>query len=772
MYSKITRILWIVFGAGILGFILLLVSVNYNWFNLYGAMPDFKVLENPKSELASEVYTADGVLLGKYYRENRTPVSFEELSPNLLNALMASEDIRFYDHPGIDLKGIFSIPYYLFIKGKKRGASTITQQLAKILFKTRRTEEYEGALSDVPGLGMVIIKIKEWILAIRLEKAYTKREIISMYLNTFEFGSNAFGIKVASKTFFNTSPDSLNLQEAATLVGMLQNPSRYSPVFFPENSLIVRNDVIDQMVRYNYLEAAAADSLKQLEIDVSEYSVDSHNTGLATYFRAEIKKDLLKWQKEKGIDIYADGLKIYTTIDSRMQKYAEEAMEKHMSYLQELFFEHWKGRNPWVDERFREIPGLLNRWVKQSERYRKLKAKYGNNQDSIDFVMNKKTPMKVFSWEVPGYRKDTVLSPIDSVRYMKHILHAGMMSIDPYNGHVKAWVGGINNRFFKYDHVRQGYRQPGSVFKPIIYTAAIEDKGFHPCFKLVDVPIAFTLPSGKVWKPKNFGKYSGETFTLRQALAQSKNTIAAYLMKELGPQRVVDYAENRFGFKYIRDKYDMNAQLEAVPSLCLGTSDVSVFEMVAAYGTFVNHGIWTEPIYLTRIEDKNGNVIQTFVPKTIEALSEETAYIMTYMLRGSTEEKNGTSQRLWRYDFKQGNEIGGKTGTTSNYSDGWYMGVSKDLVTGVWVGGEERSVHFRSGQYGQGARLAMPIFSEYMEKVYADKDLGYTKGEFPKPSQPLSIELDCNVYNQKMMLVSDSTNNYVIPNKVQDQGIL
>ncbi len=441
-----------------------------------------------------------------------------------------------------------------------------------------------------------------------------------------------------------------------------------------------------------------------------------------------------------------------------MQRYAEEAVAEHIADYQKLFFEHWKGRNPWIDQDYREIKGFLDIEIRKTKRYRQLKEKYDERQDSIDYHLNQPGPMRVFTWETPALEKDTVLSPMDSLRYYKHFLHAGMMSMDPYTGHIKAWVGGINHKHFQYDHVKQGYRQPGSTFKPIVYAAAINEKGFHPCFKVVDVPIAFDLPTGETWTPKNSGSYSGETLTLRQAMAQSVNTVAAYLMKEMNPAAVIQYAR----------KMGITSPLDSVPALSLGVSDVSVYDLVGAYATFVNRGVWTEPIFITHIEDKNGKVVYRQIPKNREVLSEEAAYIMTYMLRGALEERNGTALALWRTDFKKDNEVGGKTGTTSNYSDAWFMGITKELVTGMWVGAQDRSVHFRSIQYGQGSRQAMPIFSKYTEKVYADEALGYTKGVFPQPSTGLSIELNCSKYlNQP---AGDST-RYIQPVK-RDDGIM
>ncbi len=747
MYLKLTRILWSIFIIGVISAITLMVAVDKNYNNWFGELPDLKVLENPKTELASELYSADGELLGKYFRQNRSNVRYEDLSPNLINALIASEDIRFYDHSGIDLIGTMAIPYYLFLKGKKRGSSTITQQLAKNLFKTRG-EAYQGTLSNssIPFLSIIIIKLKEWILSTKIERSYTKKEIITMYLNTVDFGSNSFGIKVAAKTFFNTTPDQLNVQQSATLIGLLQSTTRYSPILNPDNSIIVRNTVIRQMGKYGFITNNETDSILKLPIVTDDYAVESHNTGSATYFRSEIRKELLKFCKANGFDLFADGLKIYTTIDSKMQKYAEEAVEEHIRNYQDIFYEHWKGRGkPWIDEEGKEMPNFLENAIKRTDHYKKLKKKYGDDKSSIWKELKKPRKMRVFTWKSPTLEKDTVLSPYDSLDYYKHFLHGGLISMKPQNGHIKAWVGGINYKYFKYDHVKQGFRQPGSTFKPILYTVALAEK-YHPCFRVADVPITFKLFDGTTYTPKNSGSYSNEFYTLRQAMARSINTVAAYLIRDLTPEKVVEYAENRFGFSYLRNKYNIGLKLMPVPSLCLGTSDVSIFELAAAYGTFVNKGVWTEPVFITRIEDKNGNILKRFVPKTIEALDEELAYLMTYMLRGSNEEERGTSLGLHRYKFRENNEVAGKTGTTANFSDAWFVGATKDLVTGVWTGADDRSIHFRTIEHGQGARMAMPIFAIYMEKVFADDSLGYEKGPFPKPSRPLSIELDCSKY--------------------------
>ena len=743
IYTYIVRGLWIAFAAFLVLFPIYINSVSTNLFGLFGGMPSLRAIENPESELSSELYSADGVLMGKYYRENRSNVTYEELSPNLVNALLATEDRRFTEHSGIDLMSMLRVAFGIVTFNTKGGGSTLSQQTAKNLFKTRRSDSEisNGHLLNISYVSDILIqKTKEWILAIRLERLYTKKEIIALYLNTAEFGSNSYGIKVAAKTFFNKHPHELTIEEAATLVGLLKAVTYYNPHLNPENSQRRRNVVINQMLKYDFITQQAYDSLTALPIAL-EYNVESHNEGPATYFRTVIRGFLLNWADEHGYDLFEDGLRIYTTLDSRMQEHAEYAVANHMEYLQKVFDEHWKGRGePWRDEKGRVLLGFIPNLAKRSDRYRNLEQKYGKDSDSIDIVMNTPVEMKVFSWEG---EIDTVMSPIDSIKYAQHFLHAGFMSMDPHNGHIKAWVGGINHEYFKYDHVMQGKRQPGSTFKPFVYAAAI-DNGYSPCFEVVDAPVSYpVIMNGQetVYQPQNAeGRFSGERMTIRRAMASSTNSITVFMMDKIGPATVVDYAR-RLGIK---------SHLDPVLSLALGGGgDVSVYEMVGAYSAFANQGTWTEPIFITRIEDKNGNILQEFTPETREALSEETAYIMLHMLKGAVEEDVGTARGL-PYELKENNEIGAKTGTTSNFSDGWFMGVTKDLVSGAWVGGDNRSVHFRTIEMGQGARMAMPIWREYMKLVYADERLDVEKGSFERPRRKLSVELDCNMYGDSI----------------------
>ncbi|GAB3202828.1 penicillin-binding protein 1A [Pontibacter aydingkolensis] len=745
-FPKIASTLWLLFLGGFAVFILYVYAVSINFLNLFGELPNLRTLENPKSELASELYSADNVMLGKYFRENRSPVDYEDLPDNLVNALVATEDVRFEEHAGIDPQAMLRVAAGIITGNRKGGGSTLTQQVAKNLFDTRSDELNNGVLNGVPGIGMLILKTKEWIMAVKLERSYTKREILTMYLNTVDFGSNAFGIKVAAKTFFNKKPQELEVQESAVLVGLLKAPTAFSPKFNPENSKRRRNTVLAQMVKYGFMPEEQFQQLKEEDIKLN-YSVENQNIGLAPYFRTEASKFLLQWCRENGYDLYSDGLKVYTTIDSRMQKYAEESMAEHMKGQQKLFFEHWKGRNPWVDRDNKEIKNFPEVAIKRTERYRRLNARFDGNQDSINYYLNKKVPMRIFTWDG---EKDVEMSPMDSLKYYKHFLQAGFMAMEPQTGHIKAWVGGVNYKHFKYDHVKQGIRQPGSTFKPFLYTAAIEN-GYYPCYEVIDAQVCVPLPDGNMWCPKNSdNKYSGQKFTLRKALAESVNSVSAYLVNKLGPETLVQTAK-RMG---------ISTALDPTPSLALGTSDVSLFDMVGAYGTFVNGGTWVEPNFITRIEDKHGNVIAEFAPKTVEALSEETAYLMVHMLKAAAE-PGGTAYYGLRHRNGLKNEIGAKTGTTQNQSDAWFMGLTPNLVAGTWVGGEDRSIHFRTIALGQGNKLAMPVYGAFMQKVYADKSLDLSKDAFPKPLAPLSVELDCAKYNQGVPIDSSQQDEFL-----------
>jgi penicillin-binding protein 1A len=756
-YKKTIKWMWLGFIACWLLLTMYIFSVSINLFGLFGPLPSFKLLDNPRNDLASEVYSSDGVLLGKYFRENRTPVAYEEISPNVIDALIATEDARFEKHSGVDFRSLGRVLFksILLLQEDEGGGSTITQQLAKNLYKIRE-EENAGLLDRVPVVNTLIIKTKEWITAINLEENYTKKEIITLYLNTVDFGSNAYGIQSAAKTFFKKTPGDLTIPEAALLVGMLNNPSIFSPVKYPANALTRRNKVLSKMEKYGYLDHAEYVSFTNTPIRLN-YEVENQNQGMATYFRGYIMHELLKWAKEHDKDLFADGLKIHTTIDYRMQQYAEEALQEHMSLLQKKFFEHWKGRNPWVNKNMQEIEGYIERTALRSARYKALQEKYSEHPDSADIVMRTPVPMRVFSW---AGEIDTLMSPMDSIRYYKHFLHAGLMAMDPNTGHVKVWVGGINYKHFKYDHVKQGRRQPGSVFKPFIYAAAIDHAGYVPCDQFLDISPVF--PEFGNWMARNYSRtYSDSLLTLREALAQSKNTVPAYLIKQMGVTTVIDYVR----------QLGITSPMRPWPSIGLGTEAVSVYEMVGAYSTFVNQGVWTKPVYITRIEDRNGNVLQEFPVETKEVLSEEKAYLMLHMLKGSLQERGGTSMALYQYEATRNNEVGAKTGTSQRYADGWFMGVTRDLAAGVWVGGDDMSIHFRDAE-GLGSRTALPYWGKFMDKVYADTTLSVKKGTFKKPPK-LSVTLDCNRY-QKTVLVKDSANQYIRPraDSLEEEEIL
>jgi len=727
--------LWVMFILATFSLPTLFYMVKSDSFGLFGGLPSLEDLEKPDPDLSSQLFSADGVSLGKYYRKNRTPVRYDELSPELINTLLVTEDIRFKRHSGIDLRGLLRAMFGIVTFNFKGGGSTITMQLAENLYSTN--SENHGKLYKYGPLGRVVTKLKEYIISVQLESSYTKEEILAMYLNTVEYGSNSFGIKVAAKTFFNKLPSQLNYLESTVLIGAINAPTRFSPVYNPENAISKRTELLYNLHKYGLITREAFDTLKTQPLGLN-YKVENQNQGLATYFRTVVRNDLMRWCKENGYDLFDDGLKIYTTIDSRLQEYAENALTGHMKKLQQTFIEHLEGDLPWIDEDGREIEDFLKNTIKRTSYYRDLVDKYGSNSDSLDYWLNVQKPMTVFSWDGDI---DTIMSTMDSLSYYKHFLQAGFMAMEPSTGHIKAWVGGIDHKYFKFDHVRYGRRQPGSTIKPIVYTAAI-DNGYAPCFPAVDVAYTFTLPGQDppTWTPNNDdGKFTGETMTIRQAMARSVNSITAWMISRIGPQTVVDYAR-RLGIE---------SPLSPVPSLSLGSGgEVSIFEMVGAYSTFVNKGVYTKPYYIQRIEDENGNIIQQFVPETREALNEETAYLMLHMLKGTTEEVGGTARGL-KWELKENNEIGGKTGTTQNASDGWFIGVTKDLVAGAWVGGDDRAIHFKNWYYGQGAKTALPIFQNFMIQVYEDPTLPYTKGSFDKPTKPLSMELDCSLYNNE-----------------------
>ncbi|HLP34464.1 MAG TPA: transglycosylase domain-containing protein [Amoebophilaceae bacterium] len=709
---KIIQKLWHLFLIGLFLVPIYIFSVQVDFCNLYGGMPSMELLENPQSELASELYSADGLLLGKYFRNNRSPVQYADISPTMIQALIASEDYRFEQHAGIDLFGL-SRAFFLsvLLQRKKGGGSTLTQQLAKNLFNTRGELDYRGKLSNIPLLGKFSVKTKEWILAVQLERAYTKQEILSMYLNTITFGSNTFGIKVAAQTFFNKTPAELRVEESALLVGVLRAPTYYSPIKHPVRAKRVRNVVLAQMTKHGFLTQTEYNLLSEAPIEL-HYQKENYTQGLAPYFRATVREFLLKWTKENGYDLFSDGLRIYTTIDSLVQKHAEATLREHMMRLQQTFDAHWEGRNPWINEKEQEIEGYIDKEIKRTDLYKQLVQKYGTDTAAIDKVLNSPIPTELFSWNGPI---KTVISPLEAFKYNRKILRAGCLAMDPHTGHIKAWVGGIDYKFFQYDHVKRSKRQAGSTFKPIVYTVAL-DNGYLPTDLVVDEPVPFAEPNGRVWTAQNAWKsYSGNKYTLRYAMAKSYNSITSYLIKQLTPQLVVEYA-HRMGIK---------GPLDPVPALCLGSSDVSIYEMVGAYSTFLNKGVWTEPFFVTHIEDKNGNILQTFRPQHQEAIHPDTADMMMYMLQGSLEEGalDGVAKKL-----RADNDIAGKSGTTSNQSDGWFIGLTQNLCVGVWVGGEDRCIHFRDFHLGSGSATARPIWEQFILKLYNDPHVAYQKG--------------------------------------------
>lgn len=738
-FPKAVKYMWIAFLVIMLGIPLYLFTVSIDLFGLFGGMPDIREIENPKNDLSSELISADGVSLGRYYRYNRSQVAYDELSEDLVNVLKISEDHRFDDHSGIDPTSLARAVFGAVTFTSQGGGSTLTQQLAKILF-TRNAygESLDGHLAKLGSLpARLIQKNKEWIIAVTLEKNFTKEEILTMYLNTAEYVNQSFGIKVAAETHFNKQPDSLNIQESALLVGMLQNPALYNPARRPELALRKRNEVLAKVYQHKYKITTRAqyDSIIALPLGL-DFMIKDQNEGAAQYFRTVAGNYLLAYCKAKGIDLYNSGLRVYTTIDSRLQKYAEEAVAEHMKDLQTRFDKEWKARKraPWTSEEGGEFKNFLNLRIKNTPQYRAYAERYGENSDSLKIMLNLKKEISIFTWE--GER-DTTFNVYDSLGYYKRFLQTGLMSMDPQTGDIKAWVGGINQKYFKFDHVKQQKRQAGSTFKPFVYGLAMEEN-FSPCFELVDISPVFKVPGGTWSPPNSAGDYGkGGKMNLRQAMARSVNTITAQMMQKLGPQNVVDFA-HRAGIE---------SKLDAVPSLCLGVSDVSVFEMVGAYSTFVNAGIYTRPTFISRIEDKNGNVIEIFVPQTREGLSDQTAYKMVYMLMGGVSDSEGTSAGLSR-ELKIDNEIGGKTGTTNDASDGWYMGITHNLVTGVWVGGDERAIRFPTWTFGQGTRSARPIWDKFMMKVYADKESGIGKGQFQRPRSGLDISVNCDSYTE------------------------
>ena len=738
-FSGPIKLFWSLFVTGVLIVTTIFGSAA---LGLFGPMPPLEQLENPKTNLATQIISADGEILGKFfYNDNRTPISFDELPAHLVQALVATEDERFYAHSGIDFRGTFRAIAYL---GKRGGASTITQQLARQLFVGVRSRNKVQAITQ---------KIKEWVLAVKLERRYTKEEILAMYLNIYDFGYQADGIQSAAKIYFNKTPMTLSMEEAATLVGMLKNSSLFNPKRRPEMTQKRRNVVFQQMFRNKFISEAERDSLQRQPLTL-DFTPDSHREGLATYFRTYVQQYMQQWVKEnpkadgERYDIYRDGLRIYTTIDSRLQALGEQAMEQHMKKLQaEFFLQNTPDLNPtapFLELREGEIDTLLERSARRSERWRALRAS-GKDEESIWASFKVPTPMTVFSWKGDI---DTVMTPLDSMRYYKHYLRAAMMSMDPVNGHVKTWIGGFDYTHFQYDQVRQGRRQIGSTFKPFLYATAIDQLRLSPCDILPDALFCIEpMKFGNVeaWCPKNSGDKYGQMRTLKNALANSVNTVSARLMDKVGPTPVVNLAK----------KMGITSYLPRVPSIALGTPDISLFEMVGAYSTFANKGIYVKPITITRIEDKNGTVLFEVSPETRDVISEESAFVTLNLLKGVTE--GGSGQRLRHnvaeenyayqavvtgYPYEFTNPIAGKTGTTQNHSDGWFMGMVPNLVTGVWVGGEDRAVHFDNIAYGQGASMALPIWALFMKAAYDNPALAISQEDFEAP-EVVGIPIDC-----------------------------
>jgi penicillin-binding protein 1A len=713
--------------------ILFFCAIELNFLWLFGYSPDMQDIRNPSMSVGSQVYTADGVLIGQYYKENRSPVDFKAISPNLVNALISTEDVRFYQHKGIDLYSFFT-SMLSTAKGEKRGGSTITQQLAKNLFETRKRKS-QGLLRHVPVLRTIIYKCKEWLTALKIEHVYSKNEILELYFNTVPFGNNTYGIKTASLKYFDKTPDKVNPAEAATLIGMLKATSTYNPINNPNNSLKRRNTVLSQMEKYGKLTKDDYETNIALPLNLNLSYVDDDGQG-DSYLREAVGRWLKKWCKDNGYDLYQDGLKIYTTIDSHMQQYAEEAVAEKMEMLQKRFDNVWGKKNPWQDFEGHEIKDFVLKAEENLPIYKKLMRKYHGDTTDINKYFETKKRMTVFTWKGD---KDTTFSSVDSIRYYARILNTGMMTIEPSTGYIKDWVGGINFQHFKYDHVNQAKRQAGSTFKPFAYVTAL-DNGYTPCDKFTDkrVSIKYKNDHGvdTVWEPNNADfKFSGMDMSLRWAMGKSVNSITAQVTEAVGWDKIVQYAH----------KLGIESPLKSVPSVSLGSNDVSVYEMVRAYSTFLNKGTKIDPLLVTKITDQDGNVLATFNLKSEKVLSEETAWLMLYMFRGGMEEPGGTSQALWEYPglWKKDNQIGGKTGTSSHYVDGWYMGITKDLVTGVWVGADDRSVHFKDSETGEGSHTALPIFARFMEKVYADRKSGYTWGPFPKPWVKITKEYNC-----------------------------
>ena len=730
------------------------VDINFLW--LFGKSPGyFSGIRDPQTSQASEIYSADGVLIGKFFNENRTPVKYDEVSKDFWRALIDTEDERFYSHMGVDPIGIFGAVKDALLRHDGRGASTITQQLAKNMFRVR-SQYSTGLLGKVPGLKILIVKSKEWIIATKLETIFTKEEIITMYANTVDFGSNAFGIKTAAKTYFNTTPKDLTTEQAAVLVGMLKATTYYNPLANPENSLRRRNVVLQNMVTHNDLTQERCDSLMQLPIKL-EYKVENNYDGKALYFRQAVADYLKSWCMENGYDLYSSGLKIYTTIDTRMQKYAEDAAIKQMKQVQRNFRNHWGNNDPWIDETGKVIPNFIEDIAKRQPFYKALLAKFPNEPDSINYYLNKPHKVKLFDYENGTIEME--MSSLDSIRYMVKFMHCAMIAMEPQTGAVKAWVGDIDYKSWKYDKVT-AMRQPGSTFKLFVYTEAM-NQGLTPCDKRRDEYISMQVYDAKkhemtTWTPGNAnGTFSGDSMPLKSAFAKSINSVAVRLGQEMGIKRIIDTAH----------KMGIKSRLDDAPALALGSSDVNLLELANSYCTISNNGKHHEPVLVTRIVDKDGNEVYRGPETEEQAISYKSAFLMQQLLKGGMLEPGGTSQSLWGYvgNFKD-TEFGGKTGTSNNHSDAWFMCVSPKLVVGAWVGGEYRSIHFRTGALGQGSRTALPICGYFLESVLSDPAFAQYRAKFDKPNDDniTSDMYTCQSYYHSAVADTTETDSAIV----------
>lgn len=725
----------------IVAFILYLVAVDINFLWLFGKSPDMATIKNPITNQATEIYSADSVMIGKFFSENRTPVEYEDVNPVFWKALVDTEDERFYKHFGIDIQGVFAAIKDFALHNDARGASTITQQLAKNMFRVR-TQYSTGLLGKIPGLKILIMKSKEWITAVKIEQLFTKKEILTMYANTVDFGSNAFGIKTACKTYFGNTPAELTTEQAAVLVGMLKATTYYNPRLNPDNSLRRRNTVMNNMVVHGDLTSAQYDSLKNLPITLN-YSVESTYDGQATYFREAIANYLRDWCKENGYDLYNSGLKIYTTIDTKMQKYAEEAARKQMKVVQRNFDNHWGNTNPWQDENHNEIPNFIEDIAKKQPVYKYLSEKYADEPDSISYWLNKPHTVKLFDYDKGTIEKE--MSTLDSIRYMERFMHCGFVAMEPNTGYVKAWVGDIDFDTWKYDKVT-AMRQPGSTFKLFVYAEAM-NQGLTPCDKRRDEYFSMRVydkfkKKEVTWAPTNAnGYFTGDSMPLKAAFAQSINSVAVKLGQEVGIDNIVNTA-HAMGIK---------SPLDNTPSLALGSSDVNLLELVNAYSTVVNDGKAHDPVLVTRILDRDGNEIYVAPSEQRQAIPYKSAFLMQQLLLGGLREPGGTSMSLWRYVRAYNDtEFGGKTGTSNNHSDAWFVGVSPKIVVGAWVGGEYRSIHFRTGALGQGSRTALPICGNFLESLLGDPAFKRYHGKFAKPTDEIEYEMyNCSSYYRK-----------------------